>query len=116
MNHNYIFSWMKQADLTKKTKLDIRGLKRFKHLSVLHHMEFNTVFCAPPGRHILPDIYACAIKAEHRYFAYTLQDCTSLRLKKPQIKKPTSWLVSIVRTSLTDTLNLLKPAVLPMRL
>lgn len=82
-------------------KLDIRGLKRFKHLSILHRMEFDTVFCAPLGRHILPDIYACAIKAEHRYFADTLQDCTSLRLKKASDKKADK-LVSINSTHELD--------------
>ena len=78
-------------------ELDIRGLKRFKHLSALRRMEFGTVFCAPPGRHILPDIYACAVKAEHRYFADTLQDCTSLLLKKEADKRADK-LVSINST------------------
>ena len=82
-------------------KLDIRGIKRFKHLSALHRMEFNTVFCAPLGRHILPDIYACAVKAEHRYFADTLQDCTSLLLKKAADKKADK-LVSINSTHELD--------------
>lgn len=63
-------------------ELDLRGLHRLTALRRLRAMAFDTVFGAPLGRHILPDLCACLIQANHRYFPDTLQDCSLPRLKK----------------------------------
>lgn len=62
-------------------ELDIKGINRFSNIRLLKELEYDYVFCAPLGRHILPDIYACAIKANMRFFPDTMLDCTSLHLK-----------------------------------
>lgn len=68
-------------------ELNINGIKRFSNLRMLRSLEFDAVFCAPLGRHILPDVYACAIKANKRFFPDTLQDCSSVWLKRAVDKR-----------------------------
>lgn len=63
-------------------ELDLCGLHRLAALRRLRSMAFDTVFGAPLGRHILPDLCACLMQANHRYFPDTLQDCSLPRLKK----------------------------------
>ena len=78
-------------------ELDIAGAKRVENLKLLKQLEVDAVFCAPLGRHILPDIYACAIKADHRLFPDTMLDCSLPSLKK-RIDKFADKLVSITET------------------
>ncbi len=66
----------------KTVQLDTKGLHRATNIKTLHNIECETVFCAPLGRHILPDIYAFAIRANKRIFADTLLDCSHISLKK----------------------------------
>ena len=63
-------------------ELDLRGLHRLAVLRRLRSMAFDTVFGAPLGRHILPDLCACLMQANHRYFPDTLRDCSLPCLKK----------------------------------
>lgn len=78
-------------------EVDIVGKKRVENIKLLKQLEVDTVFCAPLGRHILPDIYACAIKANHRLFPDTMLDCSLPSLKK-RIDKFADKLVSITQT------------------
>lgn len=79
------------------TEVDIDGKARAKNLGMLKELQVDTVFCAPLGRHILPDMYACAIRAEHRFFPDTLLDCTLPSLKR-RVDRYADKLVPITET------------------
>lgn len=75
-------------------EININGFERFRNLRKLAKIEVDTVFCAPLGRHILPDIYACAVKANKRFFPDTFLDCSLLSLKS-KIDKRADKLVAL---------------------
>lgn len=66
----------------KVIEVKTSGIHRFANMRLLSRLEFDTVFCAPLGRHSLPDIYACAIRANNRFFPNTLLDCSLPSIKK----------------------------------
>lgn len=63
-------------------EVDIDGFRRVKNIKLLNKIEADTVFCAPLGRHALPDIYACSVRANHRIFPDTDLDCSLKSVKK----------------------------------
>lgn len=73
------------------------GIHRFADMRLLSRLEFDTVFCAPLGRHSLPDIYACAIRANNRLFPDTLLDCSLPSIKK-RIDKWADKLITVRET------------------
>lgn len=81
----------------KIIEVDVRGKARAENLKMLKQIEVNTVFCTPLGRHILPDLYACAISAERRYFPDTMLSC-SLPLLKKRVDSYADKLVPITQT------------------
>lgn len=75
-------------------EININGFERFRNIRKLAKIEVDTVFCAPLGRHILPDIYACAVKANKRLFPDTFLDC-SLPSLKSKIDKRADKLIAL---------------------
>lgn len=78
-------------------ELDNGLLHRSSNIRLLSQLEYEIVFCAPLGRHALPDVYACAIKANYRIFPDTLLDC-SLPTVKRRIDKRADRLITINET------------------
>lgn len=55
---------------------------RIKNIRMLRKMETQVAFAAPLGRHILPDIYLMALRANKRIVPDTMLDCDSKYLKQ----------------------------------
>ena len=55
---------------------------RIKNICMLRKMETQFAFAAPLGRHILPDIYLMALRANKRIVPNTMLDCDSKHLKQ----------------------------------